>query len=159
MIGPQSVGEVMNGLYGGEPTERMPVVRTGERPPVDPLVRRGVWLRDNGRCSWCGSSERGQMVLDHIVPWSAGGSDRSENLRVLCWDCNTERSNFRTDSAGARALPVSSMCTRCSGYYDRQDDVDDVPIGVPEPMELGEPVAAFCVTCRSGGTADRAWTR
>jgi hypothetical protein len=147
------------------PWERMPVVRTGERAPISPAVRLGVWLRDSGRCRWCGCAERGQMVLDHIVPWSAGGSDRSDNLRVLCWDCNDRRSNFQTDAAMARVTPVSYACSRCAGrWLDRSYDltVEDEDIAVYDAprrvVEFTDPVAAFCVRCRFAGTAERGWT-
>ena len=53
-------------------------------------VRREVWLRDGGCCSYvdphsgrrCGS--RFLLELDHIVPFALGGSSEPGNLRVLC---------------------------------------------------------------------------
>lgn len=146
--------------------ERMPRVRGGERDEIDPRVRRGVWLRDGGRCSWCGNAERGQMELDHIVPWSAGGTDRSANLRVLCTRCNERRSNYQSDALIARVIPVSYACSRCAGrlvderyetkvWDSTEDHVEDWR---SQPVEFSDPVAAFCVTCRFAGTAERSWT-
>lgn len=154
-----SLDEALDSLFGGDPAERMTVVRSGERDPIDPWIRRAVYLRDGGRCRWCGvGSDYVQLVLDHIVPWSAGGSDRSDNLRMLCWGCNERRSNYRTDAGIARVLPVAEWCTRCSGYYQRPTDLDDYEIDAPEPLELADPVAAFCGHCRFAGIADRVWT-
>ncbi len=53
-------------------------------------VRREVWRRDGGCCSYvdphsgrrCGS--RFLLELDHIVPFALGGSAEPENLRVYC---------------------------------------------------------------------------
>ena len=53
-------------------------------------VRREVWRRDGGCCSYvdphsgrrCGS--RFLLELDHIVPFALGGSAEPGNLRVLC---------------------------------------------------------------------------
>jgi len=52
-------------------------------------VKRAVWERDEGRCSWpldsggvCGSTHR--LELDHIVPWARWGGETVANLRVVC---------------------------------------------------------------------------
>ena len=73
--------------------ERWPVVRSGPRTLIPRDVRVAVYKRDRFRCSFCG--ETWNLTLDHIVPWSAGGSDDPSNLRTLCRDCNERRSNYR----------------------------------------------------------------
>jgi 5-methylcytosine-specific restriction endonuclease McrA len=104
------IAAVIHSLFQGDPASRLDIVQSGQRDEINLLVRRGVWLRDGGTCRWCGRSERGRMVLDHIAPWSAGGSDRSDNLRVLCWDCNNRRSN--PSRTPAPAAPVSGLTSR-----------------------------------------------
>jgi 5-methylcytosine-specific restriction endonuclease McrA len=59
------------------------------RQPISAAVRREVWKRDEGRCTWrgpdgqcCGSTW--QVELDHIRPAALGGPSTVENLRVLC---------------------------------------------------------------------------
>jgi 5-methylcytosine-specific restriction endonuclease McrA len=59
------------------------------RDPVPAVVRREVWKRDGGRCTWqaadgrrCGSTWK--LELDHIVPVALGGRSTVENLRVCC---------------------------------------------------------------------------
>ena len=52
-------------------------------------ARELVFARDGGRCVLCGSFERPQ--LDHITPWSRGGSDLPSNLQVLCQPCNIQK--------------------------------------------------------------------
>lgn len=54
----------------------------------------------------------GALHLDHIVPWSAGGIDRSDNLRTLCGPCNIKRSNF-VSSSDKPAMPIVKICTPC----------------------------------------------
>ena len=103
--------------------ERMPAIRTGERQPIHILVRQLVHRRDEYRCLWCGASPWARdkdrrcslLHLDHIVPWSAGGSDRSGNLRTLCDSCNGYRSNYRTDMFCAVVIPVVGICDPCIG--------------------------------------------
>ncbi|PKP20371.1 MAG: hypothetical protein CVU05_09310 [Bacteroidetes bacterium HGW-Bacteroidetes-21] len=50
-----------------------------------------VFERDKGRCVLCGSTD--SIEYDHIIPFSKGGSNDSENIRVLCRKCNRKKSN------------------------------------------------------------------
>ncbi|GAB2970155.1 hypothetical protein GCM10027076_03520 [Nocardioides montaniterrae] len=108
-----SVGEV---LAAGLPTvagDRHPVIRTGERAEIPGYVRLAIWLRDGGRCKLCGDVEPhdGMLHLDHITPWSAGGPDTSDNLRLLCERHNIERSNYIDHARPAR--PATWWCINC----------------------------------------------
>ena len=57
---------------------------------IPAAVRRQVWERDRGCCSYvdrgsgrrCGS--RHLLEIDHIVPYAVGGSAEPDNLRLLC---------------------------------------------------------------------------
>ena len=40
-------------------------------------------------CAWCGT--RDGLTVDHVVPLSRGGSNKPDNLRVLCRRCNSSR--------------------------------------------------------------------
>lgn len=48
----------------------------------------------NGICSIC-NNQYGidEMEGDHIKPWSEGGTTKTENLQMLCKDCNRTKSN------------------------------------------------------------------
>jgi 5-methylcytosine-specific restriction endonuclease McrA len=65
------------------------------RPPlrhrrkIDQAVRLLVHERDGWRCLHCGTGER--LTLDHVVPWSLGGSDGQANLQTLCTSCNCRK--------------------------------------------------------------------
>lgn len=61
------------------------------RPPIPREVVDAVWVRDNGRCVYCGSTEN--LQLDHIIPYSKGGASTIENLQILCQRCNIRKSN------------------------------------------------------------------
>ena len=53
---------------------------------VPQIMSHRVWVRDNGRCVFCG--EHGHEV-DHIIPVSRGGGlCTEENLRLLCKRCH-----------------------------------------------------------------------
>src|SRR4051812_16542299 len=104
--------------------QRWPVVRTGERDPFPPVVRAVVHARDGGYCHFCGIT--GPLELDHIVPWSAGGSDRSDNLRTLCSRCNSDRSNYRDWIPPRRYVGVTRQCGHCAELFSEcGDEWDD----------------------------------
>lgn len=117
---------------------RNPVIRTRRteaRAPIPRKDRVAVYTRDCFRCVWCGSDE--QLTLDHIIPWSAGGSDEFDNLRTLCWACNEKRSNFSTEADDAcRSLPLTYYCVEC--------DATDTDM----PLEHPSIGPAFCWWCQ-----------
>ena len=71
--------------------------------PVPEDVRLAVWRRDRGRCVDCGSGTN--VVFDHIVPISKGGSDTALNVELRCHSCcvRLARNEMRTRINRARA--------------------------------------------------------
>lgn len=63
--------------------------RFQERPAIPDAVRQFVYNRDGRRCLYCGTGE--SLSLDHIHPYSLGGSDEPENLQTLCRPCNSRK--------------------------------------------------------------------
>jgi 5-methylcytosine-specific restriction endonuclease McrA len=53
-----------------------------------PLSRRAVFLRDGGRCQYCG--KRAESI-DHVVPRSKGGLHTWENVVAACSRCNSSK--------------------------------------------------------------------
>lgn len=53
-------------------------------------VKKKVWIRDEGKCVECGSTEN--LEFDHIIPHSKGGSNRTKNIQILCKSCNLKKS-------------------------------------------------------------------
>ena len=52
-------------------------------------TRKLVWIRDNGICDVCGRElEFDEYECGHIVEYVAGGTNRLENLTVMCGRCN-----------------------------------------------------------------------
>lgn len=52
-------------------------------------VKRSVWRRDGGCCVLCGASEN--LHYDHDIPFSKGGANTAENIRLLCASCNLRK--------------------------------------------------------------------
>ena len=96
-----------------EPARRKaapPQSRTSGRA-IPAAVKRQVWTRDQGCCSYvdrasgrrCGS--RHQVQIDHVLPFALGGGTEPENLRLLCAAHHRHRHADRdrgTDRADAR---------------------------------------------------------
>jgi 5-methylcytosine-specific restriction endonuclease McrA len=73
----------------GEVERPQATVRSARPDHVPARVKREVWKRDGGRCTWplasggvCGSTVR--LQLDHVVPRARGGPSNAGNLRLLC---------------------------------------------------------------------------
>src|SRR5690606_25141458 len=81
------VGDFPNVLRARDTSEPPP----SRRPYIPVATRRAVYERDGFQCVACGAEE--DLSLDHIVPFSKGGPDTIENLRVLCRPCNSRRGN------------------------------------------------------------------
>ena len=57
-------------------------------------VRMQVLKRDSLKCVYCGrKSPDVSLEVDHIIPFSKGGSNHISNLQTLCFDCNRGKSN------------------------------------------------------------------
>lgn len=58
---------------------------------IRPSIRRNVHARCGWICQHCGATDPERLQVDHIVPWSWGGSDDIENLQTLCSSCNSAK--------------------------------------------------------------------
>jgi len=65
------------------------------RSPIPATLRFEVFRRDGFKCKYCGRSEREGAVLhvDHVVPFSRGGTTTEDNLITACSDCNLGKSD------------------------------------------------------------------
>ncbi len=69
---------------------------------VAALSRRGVFLRDGGRCQYCG---RRADSIDHVIPRSRGGAHSWDNVVAACHRCNAHKRD--------RLVEETSMRLRC----------------------------------------------
>jgi 5-methylcytosine-specific restriction endonuclease McrA len=54
-------------------------------------VMSAVVIRDEGACVLCKSKQ--ELQYDHILPFSRGGNNEVENIRLLCKACNLRKHN------------------------------------------------------------------
>jgi 5-methylcytosine-specific restriction endonuclease McrA len=82
-------------IYSGRPVyvatlqNKARFQRFQERPAIPDAVRQFVYDRDGRRCLHCGTARA--LSLDHIHPYSLGGSDEPDNLQTLCRPCNSRK--------------------------------------------------------------------
>ena len=66
-----------------------------------PLPLGDKWVlygQQDGRCKGCNDHFRVRnMTVDHITPWSQGGSNAMENLQLLCGACNSTKGDRDMD--------------------------------------------------------------
>ena len=60
---------------------------------IRPEKRLAIYLRDGLACCYCGAGiEDGtKLTLDHIRPYSSGGTNQGTNLVTCCHRCNCSR--------------------------------------------------------------------
>ncbi len=82
-----SVAPARKSVHKAEAARRSPARDGSQTIPAE--VRRQVWARDGGRCTWKGPDgrrceSRWKLEFDHIVPPSLGGRSTVKNVRLLC---------------------------------------------------------------------------
>ncbi len=84
---------------------------------------KGMWYRCASCGKWCGRPgndrvtipDDQKMEVDHIRPWSQGGTDEVWNLQALCKPCNRSKSADMSISDGFKNFgntilhPVDSL--------------------------------------------------
>ena len=61
-------------------------IQTGNRKAIPASVKRYVWQKAESKCEICASQYAPQT--DHIIPFAIGETNKPENLRLLCRNCN-----------------------------------------------------------------------
>lgn len=80
--------------------------------------RLAIYLRDGLSCAYCGFSveDGAQLTLDHLTPYSHGGSNKPENLVTCCARCNSSRGN----------RPVEEFAASVAGYINHGITTKDI---------------------------------
>jgi hypothetical protein len=63
---------------------------------IPPALRQAIMTAAQGRCAYCLSPEQmmgGTFEVDHVIPRSAGGRRRLDNLCLRCPTCNRHKAS------------------------------------------------------------------
>lgn len=74
------------------------------------LSRRGVFIRDEGVCQYCGVPAEN---VDHVIPRSKGGRHEWENVVAACRRCNSRKSD-RTPAQAQMTLARAPFAPRAA---------------------------------------------
>ena len=70
-----------------------------------PFTRKNVWMRDKGRCQYCGKFVKMKdMGWDHVVPRDQGGRSCWNNIVCSCFECNRRKDCRTPVQAGMKLL-------------------------------------------------------
>jgi 5-methylcytosine-specific restriction endonuclease McrA len=82
-------------------------LRTYRHVPIRLQVvsRKNIFMRDGGRCMYCGERFRPQeLTLDHIIPKSRGGANSWDNLVACCAKDNHKKGDRLPEEAGMKLI-------------------------------------------------------
>ena len=84
----QKTPKPLKAIKISEPKSRSTVEEKPSR-----YIPLSIWVdvlsRDCYKCVFCGrNSKEVTLEIDHIISFSGGGSNKSDNLQTLCFDCN-----------------------------------------------------------------------
>lgn len=66
-----------------------------------PYNRLNIWLRDSGRCQYCGKKvSKNNFQLEHVIPQARGGKSNWTNIVCACPECNTKKRCRTPEEAG-----------------------------------------------------------
>ena len=63
--------------------------------------RQNLYIRDGGRCQYCGSPfSHNELTYDHVIPRSKGGETEWTNVVTCCVRCNFKKGGRTPEEAG-----------------------------------------------------------
>ncbi len=71
------------------------------RTPIVKFSRQNLYIRDKGKCQYCGAPfEAKALTYDHVVPLSKGGQTEWTNVVTCCIGCNLKKGGRTPEEAG-----------------------------------------------------------
>ena len=72
-----------------------------KRVPIVKFSRQNLYVRDRGKCQYCGNPfEQRELTYDHVIPRSRGGQTEWTNVVTCCTACNLRKGGRTPEEAG-----------------------------------------------------------
>lgn len=66
---------------------------------ISKRLRFEILRRDNHTCRYCGATApNARLTVDHVIPFTLGGTDEPTNLVAACTDCNSGKTSTNPDA-------------------------------------------------------------
>jgi 5-methylcytosine-specific restriction endonuclease McrA len=114
------------------------------------FTRYNIYLRDKGRCQYCGDRFSARdLTYDHVIPRTRGGTATWENIVTCCRSCNLRKGGRTPHEAEMRLirlprkpewLPIFDVTMGIRGVPESWQDYLPGSIAVPLPA-YPDPVA------------------
>jgi len=67
--------------------------------------RKNLYIRDRGRCQYCGRAfDPKELTYDHVIPRSHGGQTDWTNVVTCCLECNLKKGGRTPEEAGMKLI-------------------------------------------------------
>ena len=88
-----------------------------------------IYKRDKYQCQYCGYSPRicndfRALHIDHLKPWTSGGSNKMDNLVVSCEKCNIHASDKWFDSFYEKKKYINTKVDEIPKAFLLIDEID-----------------------------------
>lgn len=71
------------------------------KTPIIKFSRKNLYIRDRGRCQYCGTLfDHADLTYDHVIPRSKGGPTDWTNVVTCCITCNLKKGGRTPEEAG-----------------------------------------------------------
>jgi 5-methylcytosine-specific restriction endonuclease McrA len=114
------------------------------------FTRYNIYLRDKGRCQYCGDRFSARdLTYDHVIPRARGGTATWENIVTCCRSCNLRKGGRTPHEAAMRLirlprkpewLPIFDVTMGIRGVPESWQNYLPGSIAVPLPA-YPDPVA------------------
>jgi len=94
---------------------------------ISKSMKADVRERARDRCENCGAKEKPMyMEVDHITPYSIGGTSTLDNLQLLCRKCNSQKGSkaLKCFQCGEKNLHSAKFCQNCKNPITKADRKD-----------------------------------
>ncbi len=72
-----------------------------KRSPIVKFSRQNLYMRDRGKCQYCGEPfDPAELTYDHVIPRSKGGQTEWTNVVTCCTACNLKKGGRTPEEAG-----------------------------------------------------------